>query len=96
MKELVHSIGSSELTEWIAFDSIDPIGEDRADLRAGIIAAEVFNGMHSVKEGERARPIDFMLFHDRNRPPEQPKFLSPDEEAEAVMKIFERAGRVKD
>lgn len=52
---------SSVLTEYMALHSFDPIGEERADLRAGIIAATVAN--HSMSPPNApARPLDFMPF----------------------------------
>ncbi len=45
----------------MAFDSIDPFGEQREDLRAGIVAAAVANyGMSRPKTP--ARPLDFMPY----------------------------------
>lgn len=45
----------------MAFDMIDPIGEQRGDLRAGIIAATVANSVRG-KDTEPFRPLDFMPF----------------------------------
>ena len=45
----------------MAYDSIEPFGEQRADLRAGIIASVVAN--HSMAPPREARrPSDYMLF----------------------------------
>ena len=55
--ELQARMSSAEFAEYLAFHSIEPIGEERSDLRAGIIAATVA-GAH----GSRAKPIDFMPF----------------------------------
>ena len=54
-------MSSGEMTEWMAFDSIEPFGEQRADLRAGIIASTVANySMNRPKSP--VRPADFMPF----------------------------------
>ena len=41
--ELLGRISSRELTEWRAYCGIEPFGEERADLRAGIVASTVAN-----------------------------------------------------
>ena len=41
--ELLGRISSRELTEWRAYSGLEPFGEDRADLRAGIVASTVAN-----------------------------------------------------
>jgi len=41
--ELLGRISSRELTEWQAYCGIEPFGEDRSDLRAGIMASTVAN-----------------------------------------------------
>lgn len=57
-------MSSSELTEWMAFDSIDPFGEQRADLRSGILCATVAN--HSMSRPKKpVRPVDFMPFAEK-------------------------------
>lgn len=47
-----------ELAEWKAFDALEPIGEPRADLRAGIIASLVWNANWQT----RKTPFDFMPY----------------------------------
>lgn len=53
---------SAELTDYMAFEQIDgPIGEVRADLRAGIVASTVAN--HSMSPPKTpTKPVDFMPF----------------------------------
>lgn len=52
---------SSELAEYMAYDRLEPIGEARADLRAGIVASALVN--HSLNPPKTpTRPIDFMPF----------------------------------
>ena len=78
VRQLLDSISSSELSEWMAFDAIEPFGEPRADLRAGLVCASVVN--HSMAPPkEPARPLDFMPFthgkQSRQRGPIQLKSL---------------------
>jgi hypothetical protein len=51
---------------WQAFYEIDPFGDQRADLRAGIVAATAANCWRG--KGDRPlKPIDFMPFYERPR-----------------------------
>ena len=43
VSELLSRVSSHELTEWQAYYGLEPFGEDRADLRAGIVASTVAN-----------------------------------------------------
>lgn len=55
----MRSISAAELEEWRAFDRISPIGDERADLQAGIIASTVFNCTPGRK-GKGKGPREFM------------------------------------
>jgi len=57
--ELLDRISSRELSEWMAFFGLEPFGEERADLRAGIVASTVANVNRG--KGKRAfKPQEFM------------------------------------
>lgn len=60
VEELGERMSSRELTEWLAFDRISPIGDERDDLRAGIVASTVANCHRSRREP--FTPQDFMPF----------------------------------
>ena len=45
--------------EWMDYASRNPFGEERADLRAGIIAATIANANRG-KGSKRFKPSDFM------------------------------------
>lgn len=64
---------STQFAEWMAYAQLEPWGEDRADLRAGIVAATMANSMRG-KKGKPFKPADFM-----------PRFEPEDEEATAAM-----------
>lgn len=55
---------ADEFAEWLAFQSIDPASEERADLRAGIIASVIANLM-PTKGNRVLSPLDFMPFVER-------------------------------
>lgn len=82
VKQLLSNMDSSELTEWIAFERLEAIGEARADLRAGIIASAVGN------HGNRVLPKpytagDFMPYLDR--PQEDGPVLLDDAEKQSSL-----------
>ena len=56
--ELLARIDSAELTEWMAYSQIEPFGEERADLRAGIVASTTANVWSG--KGKSFKPSDFM------------------------------------
>lgn len=43
VSELLSRVSSRELSEWRAYYGLEPFGEDRADLRAGIVASTMAN-----------------------------------------------------
>lgn len=61
VRQLLRSMDSAELTEWMAFDRIEPFGDPRADLRAGIVASSVAN-FSMVQLPRSMSPADFMPF----------------------------------
>lgn len=62
--EVLSKHTSKEMTEWAAFLQLEPHGEDRADLRAGIVASTIANA--NRKKGTRAfKPSDFMPDFDK-------------------------------
>lgn len=59
--ELLARISSRELAEWMAYYRIEPWGEERDDLRAGIVASTVANTARDPRKRPRPfRPRDFM------------------------------------
>lgn len=51
----------SELGTWAAMYEIDPWTEERADLRAGIVASTIANATR-VRWTENVTPVDFMPY----------------------------------
>jgi hypothetical protein len=68
VRELLERIDALELSEWQAFYNLNPWGQERDDLRAGIIASTVANCM---TDKSNWKPSDFM-----------PKFGPPEPEPE--------------
>jgi len=77
--EMLARISAQELTEWAAYYMLEPFGEDRADLRAGIISATVAN----VNRGEKQEPLTAQEFMPKFGEGEEgePEPLADDPEA---------------
>lgn len=60
-------ITSRQFSEWMAYAQIEPFGEERADLRMGVLASLVSN-MFRKAGTTAAKPEDFLLFADRDPP----------------------------
>lgn len=59
--EMLARMSSAELTEWAVFAELEPFGEERADLRAGIVASVIANVNRDPKKQKKAfRPQDFL------------------------------------
>lgn len=59
LAQLERDMTAAEFMEWCAYYTIEPWGEERADLRAAIVAATVANG----NRGKKQKPYkveDFM------------------------------------
>lgn len=67
LAELGRRMSSAELSEWMAYDSIEPIDHARRmELAAGIIASTLANC--NLKRGAKAmRPSDFMADWDGSK-----------------------------
>lgn len=56
---MLDELNSYQISEWEAFNSIDPIGDKRSDLRMAILATTIFNlavDIHA-KKGTKHREI---------------------------------------
>jgi len=58
-------MSSSEFSEWQAYNTLEPFGEDRADLRMGILAATTVNMLKG--KGKPAKVTDFIPQFGRDR-----------------------------
>lgn len=58
---MLAEMSAGQWWEWIAYSHVDPFGEERGDLRAGIIAATIANANRNPKKRPRPfTPADFM------------------------------------
>lgn len=89
VRELLRRIDARELIEWQAFYTLEPFGDERADLRAGVIAATMANAWRG-KGQKAASPQDFVMKFGRRED------VSPDMLRLAAMKANAAlGGRIK-
>lgn len=61
MNRLLQETSSRELSEWMAFDRVEPIGDRRRDLQAGIVASVMANAYRDRKKRPKPySPTDFI------------------------------------
>jgi len=76
---------STELDQWRYFHSIEPVGYDAENWRAGTATASLFNAILKLKEGEGLKPNDlFPLAQSRLTPIKPPTPAS----AENLRSLF--------
>jgi len=70
VREMLGRIDSRELSEWVAYASIEPFGEKRQDLRFAKLAGTIVEVVKAAvgAKGEPSKIEDFMLKFD---PPKQ-------------------------
>lgn len=86
-RELLASIDSHELALWQAYDTIEPFGPWRDDLRAGTIASAAL-APHMKKGKKRPSPTDFIPKFTA----EPRKRRSPKEIERKLLRITAMAG----
>lgn len=65
---LMQAITGPQLADWLDFYAVEPWGDTRADLRAGIVAAVVANANRDAKRRpEPFAPSDFMPLVQRRK-----------------------------
>lgn len=60
VREAMERIDAREFAEWVAYWALEPWGEKRADLRAGIVSSTVANALCTRSGGGSWQPSDFM------------------------------------
>ena len=77
---MLSEITSAQFAEWMAYSRVEPWGEERADLRAGIVASTIAN-VNRGKDKKPYKPQQFM-----------PDF-EPVDEATRVQRMLESVRR---
>lgn len=84
VRELLARMDSRELSEWAAYYGMSPWGPERADLRAGVVAATVAN---CLSDKGSFKPSDFM---PKYGPPQEFAVPKSAEELKAAAMQFVR------
>lgn len=68
VSELLNRISSRELSEWMAYDRLQPFGPERSDVNAGIVASTVANANRDSKKRRKPfGPADFMPVFEKEK-----------------------------
>jgi hypothetical protein len=60
--EMMHRMTSAELSGWLAFSSVEPIGDDREDFRMAMLCSLIANvNRDPAKRAEPFTPMDFIV-----------------------------------
>lgn len=85
---------SSELSEWMAYENFDPVGEVRGDIRMASLSALIANAFKAgfgKKSAKTSKPIDFMPKWDDQEDVTEKPAQSVDEmksQINTIAKIF--------
>lgn len=79
-------MSSAEFAEWMAYYSIDPFGEERADLRQAMTTSAIHNSTQAqTKHPKWTKPEQFMPFSEKA--PAQPKRSEPTSPEQMMAKF---------
>ena len=65
--ELLRRVTASELSEWMAYAELEPFGQEREDLRAGMISSPLVN-LWIQKGHTLTKPSDWVLNFEPKEP----------------------------
>lgn len=95
---MLEELTSSQITEWLAYNELEPIGEWRGDFRIAILCSVIVNlaGAAWGRKGKHkiATPADFMP--DWGRRVIEPEVEQSVEEMKQVVKSIARSAVKKD
>ena len=85
VSEMLGRMDSTELAEWMAYDRIEPFGDQRADLRSAILCQQILAPY--LKEGAKLPDLKrFMPFVEQE--PEEEQGLTGDVGAQVARQMF--------
>ena len=90
VEELLHSISSTELAEWIAYYSVCPFGEERADFRQAITSMLLANQWRG-KGAKPAKLEQFLPFQNKPQRKQTPEQMR--QSLELLSKVTNRGNR---
>jgi hypothetical protein len=93
LTEGLANISSRELSEWMAFDAVEPIGDSRLDLLFAYLMAVTVN-LHKSKDDQAAKVEDFLLDFWAGEEGEASQSLDEQRRIiEAMKRVFERSSQ---
>lgn len=92
--EMLDRMSGREFREWMAYSSIEPFGEERADLRQAMTTSAVHNSVQAqTKHPKYTKPADFMPFVDKpESAPAKREPVSPEELRAKFMAFTSKRG----
>jgi hypothetical protein len=96
---MLADLTSTQLSEWEAYEKVDPVGEFRGDARMAMLLSHITNlflkrfGKKGVKE---TKPIDFMpQWDEKEQKSSENKTQSVEEMKNVFQQIASKFGRKK-
>lgn len=92
----MNELTSAQISEWVAYDKLDPIGTWRDDFRFAQMQAFISNIMNAMyhKEGEEptiVQPIEYMpVWNEEDRVEKEPEVQSVDDMLSTMLGIAKR------
>ena len=91
---MLDNLTSKQISEWEAYDRLDPIGEWREDFRLAYLSSLITNisiSVHGKKGAKLTQPIDFMLEWGKEK--KEIEKQSTDQIKEALMSFAKGQNR---
>tara|TARA_R110002110_G_scaffold166143_2_gene366673 strand:- start:33 stop:314 length:282 start_codon:yes stop_codon:yes gene_type:complete len=89
VRELLCRIDSKELSEWASYFSMEPFGNTRSDIQAGIIASTIANCNRTKSSQKLFNATDFMPIGEHNK-------TKPIEQEEKIKNIFKKMATIEE
>ena len=90
VEELLHSVSSAELAEWMAFYTVCPFGDERADFRQAITSMLIANQWRG-KGAKPAKVEQFIPF--KTKPPRNQTPAQMRQSLERLQMVTDRGNR---
>jgi hypothetical protein len=86
VREMEERMPASEFFEWMMLEQIDPFGERRADIHAGLLSTLIAN-IYRAKNRRKYKLADFLLSFDE---PKTAKRQTPEEMHARFLQVTKR------
>lgn len=93
---LLEKLKSTQISEWEAYNTLDPIGKWRDDFHMAALLAKMENLVKDIysKDRNRASPIDFMPEWGMGEQEKEPKMQSVEEQKRILLEIAGNQNRI--